>query len=126
MPNHRRSGSVVLALATVVALGSTPACAADPAKLGAATQQVETGAKKIGDGQVLDGAREAARGIGHTVVESTKVAGASVVEGARVTGRTLGEGGKAVGHGARSAWEVIRDGAVDLADAVVSFLEKPF
>ena len=58
--------------------------AADDSKVKAATQQVETGAKKIGDGQVGTGVEETAKGIGHTVSE-----------GAKYTGEKFKESGKA-------------------------------
>ena len=56
--------SVILLLAPA---GVTSA--ADDSKVKAATQQVETGAKKIGDGQVGTGVEQTAKGIGHTVAE---------------------------------------------------------
>jgi hypothetical protein len=31
-----------------------------------------------------------------------------------------------VGRGAKTAWEVTRDGAIDLADTVVNFVTRPF
>ena len=87
MHSHLRSGFVVLALAAVAALGSVPALAADTAKLDTATGEVESGAKKIGDGQVIDGLGETAKGIGNTVVEGTKVTGIAIADAAKSTGR---------------------------------------
>jgi hypothetical protein len=44
-----------------------PALAADDSKVKSATERVETGAKKIGQGEVGQGVKETAKGIGETV-----------------------------------------------------------
>jgi len=68
-------------LAVVVLAGSAlPARAADDSKAKAATQQVETGAKKIGDGKVGSGVEEMAKGIGNTIVEGAKFSGQTIKE----------------------------------------------
>ena len=106
--------------AGVPAAPSEPAAASAPA-VGTGTPTVESGARKAGEG-----ISETVRGIGQTVVEGTKVAGSSIAGAAVTTGRTIGEAGKAVGHGAKTAWEVTRDGVIDLADGVVNFVTRPF
>ena len=62
---------------------------------------VETGAKKIGSGNVGEGVEETAKGIGKTVEE-----------GAKYTGEKLKEAGKAAEPEAKSTGRNIRDGAV--------------
>ena len=89
--------------------------AADDSKVKAATQQVETGAKKIGDGQVGTGVEETAKGIGHTVSE-----------GAKYTGEKLKESGKAAEPQAKSAWESTKDAAVSFGYSVKNFFQTLF
>ena len=107
-----RAAAVAMAFALVSAV---PALAADDSKVRAATQQVESGAKKIGEGKVLEGAEETAKGIGKTVVE-----------GAKLTGEKVKEAGKAAEPPARSAWEKVRDGAVDFGQGVKNFFSRLF
>src|SRR2546426_7649331 len=71
--------TMVFACAFLLALG-LPAAAAD-SKVKAATKEVESGAKKVGQG-----VEETAKGIGKTVVE-----------GAKSTGETLKETGEKAG-----------------------------
>jgi len=98
-------------LASVVLAGSAlSARAADDSKVKSATQQVETGAKKIGEG-----VGETAKGIGNTVVE-----------GAKYSGEKIKEGGKAAEPQAKSAWENVRDGAVDFGHSVKNFFSRLF
>lgn len=111
---------VAPALALVVAFGA-PALAADDDTPGAATQQVESGAKKVGEG-----IGETASGIGHAMVEGTNVAANAVAGGAKSTGRIIGRAGKTVGEGAKAAWETARDRVIDFADDVVRFVNRPF
>ena len=73
---------LALILAALVA-PATPARAADDSKVKAATNQVETGAKKIGQGKVGDGVEETAKGIGKTVVEGAAAAAYAAVVGNR-------------------------------------------
>src|SRR3989442_5001440 len=61
--------ALVLGLAMLWAL---PGWTADDSKVKAGTNQVETGAKKIGDGKIGQGVEDTAQGIGQTVVERTK------------------------------------------------------
>ena len=89
--------------------------AADDSKVKAATQQVETGAKKIGDGQVGTGVEETAKGIGHTVSE-----------GAKYTGEKFKESGKAAEPEAKSSWGSFKDSANSLGHSVKNFFTRLF
>ena len=64
----------------VVALGSGSAGAADKTKVDQATQQVQRGAKQMGQGNVGTGLKETAKGIGNTVVEGAKFSGQTIKE----------------------------------------------
>jgi hypothetical protein len=108
------------ALALVVIVGilawsPLPAGAADDTKVNAATRQVETGAKKIGQGKIGEGVDETARGIGNTVVE-----------GAKFTGEKFRESGEAAEPQAKSAWANARDGAVAFGHSVRNFFQRLF
>ena len=93
---------IALALTIGVLLASTvPAAAADDSKVKAATNQVESGAKKIGQGKVGDGVEETAKGIGHTVAE-----------GAKFTGEKFKEAGKAAEPPAKGFWGNLKEGNV--------------
>ncbi|PYN79165.1 MAG: hypothetical protein DMD96_18690 [Candidatus Rokuibacteriota bacterium] len=105
----------ILAASAVLAGSALTARAADDSKVKAATQQVETGAKKIGDGKIGEGVEQTAKGIGHTVVE-----------GAKYSGEKIKEGGKAAEPQAKSAWENVRDGATDFGHSVKSFFARLF
>jgi len=107
-------GMAVVVLAGMLAW-SGPSLAADDSKVNAATHQVETGAKKIGQGKVGEGVSETARGIGNTVVE-----------GAKFTGEKLKESGKAAEPEAKSAWANTRDGAVAFGHSVKNFFQQLF
>ncbi|HSE93814.1 MAG TPA: hypothetical protein VLF19_10940 [Methylomirabilota bacterium] len=104
--------ALVLTLATLWGL---PALAADDSKVKAATNQVETGAKKIGQGKVGEGVEETAKGIGKTVVE-----------GAKFTGRKFEEAGKAAEPKAKSTWENVKEGATSFGQSVKSFFGRLF
>ncbi len=103
--------AVILTLAMLWAL---PA-AADDSKVKAATNQVETGAKKIGQGKVGEGVEETAKGIGYTVVE-----------GAKFSGQKIEEAGKAAEPKAKSSWDSVKDGASNLGQSVKSFFTRLF
>lgn len=108
----------VIALAVAVALGmlgTSPALAADKTKVKAATGQVESGAKKIGEGKVAEGVEETAKGIGKTVVE-----------GAKLTGRKIEEAGKAAEPKAQSAWGSVKAGASAFGSSVKGFFSRLF
>jgi len=62
----------------VLAGPALPARAADDAKVKAATEQVQSGARKIGDGQVGSGTKRTAKGIGNTIVEGAKFSGHTI------------------------------------------------
>ena len=107
-------------LALVVSVGmlawsALPAVAADDSKVNAATRQVESGAKKIGQGKVGEGVEETAKGVGNTVVE-----------GAKFTGEKFRESGKAAEPQAKSAWANARDGAVAFGYSVKNFFQRLF
>ena len=90
---------IALAL-SIVALLTGTAVAADDSKVKAATGQVESGAKKIGQGKVGDGVEDTAKGIGKTVVEGGKYAG-----------EKLKESGKAAEPQAKTTWQNLKDTA---------------
>ena len=48
------------------------------------------------------------------------------VEGAKLTGEKVKEAGKAAEPPARSAWEKVRDGAVDFGQGVKNFFSRLF
>jgi hypothetical protein len=99
----------------IVALLAAPAAAADDTKVKAATNQVETGARKIGDGKVGDGVEETAKGIGNTVVE-----------GAKYTGEKLKESGKAAEPEAKSTWHNLKETANAFGTSVKNFFTTLF
>jgi hypothetical protein len=101
---------VALVILAIVALGITPVRAADDSKVDAAKKQVETGAKKIGEGF-----EETAKGIGNTVVE-----------GAKAAGEKLKEAGKAAEPSAKSAWEKVKESAASFGSSVKTFFDKLF
>ena len=105
--------TVLVALALVTA--PLPARAADDSKVKAATNQVETGSKKIGAGKVGEGVDETAKGVGKTVEE-----------GAKYTGEKLKEAGKAAEPDAKSTGQSIRDGAVSFGHSVKNFFTRLF
>lgn len=109
----RRTASLVVA-GLVIGVAA-PAWAADDSKVKAATKRVESGAKKIGDGQVGQGVEDTAKGIGQTVVE-----------GAKFTGEKLKESGKSAEPQAKSAWESTKDGATSFGRSVKKFFTNLF
>jgi hypothetical protein len=107
---------VVIAIAAVLIPGLVrPAAAADDSKVKAATGQVESGAHKLGHGEIGTGTEETAKGIGNTVVE-----------GAKFGGEKLKESGKAAEPDARSAWDSARHGAVHFGHSVKTFFTRLF
>src|SRR2546428_569126 len=104
--------ALVLGLAMLWAL---PGWTADDSKVKAGTNQVETGAKKIGDGKIGQGVEDTAKGIGKTVVEGDKF-----------TGDQLKEAGKAAEPKAKTTWEHIKDGAVSFGQSVKNFFGRLF
>jgi hypothetical protein len=107
---------IALVLGIVALLSPAwPAAAADESKVKAATQEVETGAKKIGQGKVGDGVEETAKGIGKTVVE-----------GAKFTGEKLKESGKAAQPEAKSTWQNMKETANSFGGSVKNFFTRLF
>jgi len=105
-----------IALALIIALlAAGPVAAADDSKVKAATGQVESGAKKIGQGKVGDGVEETAKGIGHTVAE-----------GAKYTGEKLKESGKAAEPEAKSTWQNMKETANSFGGTVKNFFTRLF
>ncbi len=102
-------------LATVLSLPSGSALAADDSKVDAATKQVESGARKIGDGKIGAGVEETAKGVGNTVVE-----------GAKFSGEKLKEAGQAAEPEAKSAGQNVKDGAVAFGRSVKKFFTTLF
>ena len=105
-----------LALMLVALLApSGMASAADDTKVKAATNQVETGAKKIGQGKVGDGVEETAKGLGNTVAE-----------GAKYTGEKFKDAGKAAEPEAKSTWTNMKETANSIGGTVKNFFTKLF
>ena len=109
----------VLALGAIVAW-ALPAGAADESKVKSAAGQVESGAKKIGQGKLGDGVEETAKGIGHTVAE-----------GAKFTGEKFKEAGKAAEPPAKGIWGNLKEGNVKesanaLGGTVKNFFTRMF
>jgi len=106
----------LIAYALVIALlAAGPVAAADDSKVKAATNQVESGAKKIGQGKVGDGVEETAKGIGNTVAE-----------GAKYTGEKFKESGKAAEPQANSTWHNLKETANSFGGTVKNFFTKLF
>ena len=117
MRNRRRFISVAIVptalAASLLAVSSVPA--ADDSKVKAATGQVESGAKKIGQGEVGKGVEQTAKGVGKTVEE-----------GAKFTGEKFKEAGKAAEAPAKSSWQSVKDGASSFGRSVKSFFGTLF
>jgi hypothetical protein len=69
---------IAILTAAVLAGSTLPARAADDTKVKAATEQVQTGARKIGEGEIGSGAKQTAKGIGNTIVEGAKYSGRTI------------------------------------------------
>jgi hypothetical protein len=111
-----RAGAIVSIVTTVLVFSiAGPVPAADDSKVKGATEEVQTGAKKIGQGEIGQGVKETATGIGHTVVE-----------GAKYTGDKLKESGEAAEPPAKSAWEKVKGGATDFGHSVKNFFTRLF
>jgi hypothetical protein len=120
-----RPVTVVFACALLLAL-AVPACAADDSKVKAATKEVETGARKIGEGKVGQGVEQTAKGIGKTIVEGAKFTGTTLKETGDKVGEKAKEAGDAVEPKAKGAWEQVRDGAASFGQSVTSFFSRLF
>ena len=112
----KRLGLVILFVFSLsLLLASGFAVAADDSKVKDATNQVESGAKKIPDGKVGEGVDETAKGIGKTVSE-----------GAKYSGEKLKEASKAAEPPAKTAWGNARDSAVGFGHTVTGFFANLF
>jgi hypothetical protein len=111
----RRLGLVMVVVFPFSLLAPGLTLAADDSKVKAATNQVESGAKKIPDGKIGEGVAETAKGIGNTVSE-----------GAKFTGEKLKEAGQAAEPPAKTAWGNARDGAAAFGQGVKSFFTNLF
>ena len=70
---------LTLMLAAVLVTGSAlPARAADDTKVKAATEQVQDGARKIGDSKAGQGFEQMFKGVGNTIVEGAKYSGHTI------------------------------------------------
>jgi hypothetical protein len=117
MAKHMRFSLIAIAPVALVAslLAVSPAPAADDSKVKGATRQVETGAKKIGEGEVGKGVEQTAKGVGKTVEE-----------GAKYTGEKFKEAGRAADPPARSSWQNVKEGASSFGRSVKSFFGTLF
>jgi uncharacterized protein with LGFP repeats len=116
MRTPMRTMNTGIGAALAVALLTAPAAqAADISKVDSATRQVETGAKKMGDGKVMEGAGETAKGVGNTVVE-----------GAKYTGEKFKEAGQAADKPAKTTWQHMKEGGRAFAQTVSNFFSTLF
>jgi hypothetical protein len=106
---------VVPVVMSAVLLAALPALAADESKVNAATQQVETGAKQVGQGEIGKGVEQTAKGVGNTVVE-----------GAKFTGEKFKDAGKAAEPPAKSTWDNVKDGTSSFGSTVKNFFTGLF
>jgi hypothetical protein len=111
----KRLGLVIVLVFPLSLLASGFAVAADDSKVKAATNQVESGAKKIPDGKVGEGVEETAKGVGKTVSE-----------GAKYSGEKLKEAGQAAEPPAKTAWGNARASAVGFGQSVKGFFTNLF
>jgi hypothetical protein len=111
----KRLGVLLVCVFPLSLLASGSALAADDSKVKAATNQVESGAKKIPDGKIGDGVTETAKGIGNTVSEGAKYSGEKVKDAAQ-----------AAAPPAKTAWGNARDGAVGAGRSVKTFFTNLF
>ena len=111
----KRLGVLIVFVLPFALLACGSALAADDSKVKAATNQVESGAKKIPDGKIADGVTETAKGIGNTVSEGAKYSGEKVKDAAQATAPP-----------AKTAWGNARDGAVGVGRSVTTFFTSLF
>ena len=70
---------LALILAAALVAGSAlTARAADDTKVKAATEQVQDGARKVGDSKVGQGFEQMFKGVGNTIVEGAKYSGHAI------------------------------------------------
>lgn len=104
--------ATLLALSAIL-LSAGPLPGADDSKVKAATQRVQKGGEKIGEGKISEGVEETAKGIADTVVE-----------GAKVAGEKLKESAKAAEPRAKTTWEKVREGATAFGQSVKTFFTR--
>ena len=110
-----RTAIAFLTALALTGVAATCAVAADDTKVKAATKQVETGAKKIGAGDIGDGVTEMAKGIGQTVEQ-----------GAKYTGEKLKEAGQSAKPEAKTAGNSFKDGVDSFGTSVKNFFTRLF
>jgi hypothetical protein len=108
-------GVLIVFVCPLSLLGFGSALAADDSKVKAATNQVESGARRIPDGKTGDGVSETAKGIGN-----------AVSEGARYSGEKVKDAAQAAAPPAKTAWSNARNGAVGVGRSVKSFFTNLF
>ena len=113
--NRFASFSIASAFLAASLLAAAPAPGADDSKVKGATQQVESGAKKIGQGEVGKGVEQTAKGVGKTVEE-----------GAKLTGERIKEAGRSAEAPAKSSWQNVKDGASSFGHSVKNFFGTLF
>jgi hypothetical protein len=69
---------VSILAAVLLVCASLPASATDDRKVKVATEQVQSGARKIGDGKIGPGFEETFKGVGNTIVEGAKYSGHTI------------------------------------------------
>jgi hypothetical protein len=107
----RRARALTVTVALLLSMGlAGPGEAADDSKVTSATGEVESGAKKFGQG-----VEDTAKGVGKTVEE-----------GAKYTGEKFKESGQAAEPQAKSAWEHTREGAKSFGQSVKNFFTTLF
>jgi hypothetical protein len=106
----KRLGLTIVFVFSLSMLPSGFAAGADASKVKSATNQVESGAKKI-----PEGVEETAKGVGNTVSE-----------GAKYSGEKVKEAGRAAEPSTKTAWANARDGAVGFGHSVKSFFTTLF
>jgi len=111
----KRLGLVTVFAVLLAVLVFGFALAADDSKVKSATNQVESGAKKIPDGKIGAGVEETAKGVGNTAVE-----------GAKYSGEKVKEAGKAAEPPAKTAWGNARDSATGFGHTVTGFFGNLF
>ena len=108
----------LLSLALIVSLAlaqTAPALADDDSPVKEATREIENGAKDVRQGNVSEGAREAAAGVGR-----------AIAEGARYAGERLKESGRAAEPATRSGWKHAKESAHDFGRALTAFCSELF
>src|SRR5215475_10133777 len=110
-----RMNSLMPMLVAATLFAAAPALAADDSKVKDATHEVESGAKKVGEGDLGKGVPETAKGVGHTVEE-----------GAKYTGEKFKEAGKSAEPPAKSAWQHTKEGATNFGHSVKNFFTRLF